>query len=291
MPQILYPPARGQTVSEVLKTGSLIFRLSLKAALPYGLLVAVCSELANLRNLSVDLPVQSFDSTDPSWWAWYLAGTILSLLFGSALLLRQKALAAAERTSVTAEMRQAAVLLSRLIICVALCTLLVALAMVPVGLVLPMTGLNPSLTNLASANIGMLLLLIPLSLPGACVSLGLLFAPLALVLRKLGPVEAMRQSFQLLRGNWWRTSVLSAAILGVLTMVLLLVATLVSAAVLTAGVSDMKIAAAIAVPLSIVCGSFIVPWCSAQLLAMMGDLAVRQDEARRADTSNGPSPK
>ncbi len=78
---MLYPPARGQTVSEVLKTGSLIFRLSLKAALPYGLLVAVCSELANLRNLSVDLPVQSFDSTDPSWWAWYLAGFLLFRLF------------------------------------------------------------------------------------------------------------------------------------------------------------------------------------------------------------------
>ncbi len=288
---MLYPPARGQTVSEVLKTGSLIFRLSLKAVLPYAFLVAVCSQLANLRNLSIGLPVQSFDSTDPSWWAWNLAGSILALLFGSALLLRQKALAAGERTSVAAEMRQAGVLLSRLIICVALSTLLVVLALLPVGIALPMTGLNPSLTNLASANVGMLLLLIPLSLPAAGMSLGLLFGPLALVLRRLGPVEAMRQSFQLLRGNWWRTSVLSAAILGVLVMVLLLVATLVSAAVLSAGVSDVKVAAAVAVPLSIVCGAFIAPWCGAQLLAMMGDLTVRQDEARRAGTPNGPSAK
>ena len=65
MPQILYPPARAQTLGEVLKTGGQIYRLSLRATLPYGAIVAVCGDLANLRNLSVGLPVQSFDSTDP----------------------------------------------------------------------------------------------------------------------------------------------------------------------------------------------------------------------------------
>jgi hypothetical protein len=44
-------------------------------------------------------------------------------------------------------------------------------------------------------------------------------------------------------------------------------------------------------PLGIVCGAFLAPWCGAQGLAMMGDLIVRQDEARRAGTgdSNGTS--
>src|ERR1700761_1457926 len=118
MPQILYPPARAQTLGEVLKTGLRIFRLSLNSVLPYSVIVAVCTELANLRNLSVDLPVpnplQNDPSIDPVWWIWYVVGSILSLLFGSALLLRQKALAAGERTSVMAELRQAGVLLSRL---------------------------------------------------------------------------------------------------------------------------------------------------------------------------------
>jgi hypothetical protein len=139
--------------------------------------------------------------------------------------------------------------------------------------------------------VGMLLLLIPLSLPAAWLSLGLLFAPLALILKKLGPIEAMRVSFRLLRGNWWRTSILTGVLAGILVLMLLLVATLAGAAVLVSGVTDMKMVAALAMPLGIVCGAILAPWCGAQVLAMMGDLIVRQDEARRAGTgdSNGTS--
>jgi hypothetical protein len=285
MPQILYPPAKAQTLGEVLKTGAQIFRLSLNATLPLGLIVAICGDLANLRNLIVDLPLQSFDSTDPAWWGWNVAGSILALLFGSALILRQKALAAGERTGIVAELRQSGILLSRLIVCVALCTFAIGFAMLPFGMALPMTGLNPAMTNLASANVGMLLLLIPLSLPAAWLSLGLFFAPVALILKKLGPIEAMRHSFRLLRGNWWRTSVLTGIMIGVLLVMLLLVATLAAAAVLGTGVSDLRVVATLAIPLGIICGAVIVPWCGAQVLAMMGDLTVRQNEAARADAS------
>ena len=192
-------------------------------------------------------------------------------------------------------MRQAAVLLSRLIVCVALSTVAVSLALLPFAMALPMTGLNPSSTSLATANLGMLLLLIPLSLPGAWLSLGLFFAPPALVVKKLGPIEAMRVSFRLLRGNWWRTSVLSAALLGMLLLMLVLAATLVGAAMTVAGVSDLKMVATLVIPVEIVCGAIMLPWCAALVLAMMGDLMVRQEEARRGGagkpdgTSNGPA--
>ena len=280
MPQNLYPPARAQTFGEVLKTGAQIFRLSLNASLPYGVIVAICGDLANLRDLTLDLPLQSFDSTDPVWWAWNVVGSILALLFGSALIMRQKALAAGERTSIVAELRQAGVLLSRLIVCVALCTVAIGIAMLPFGAALPMTGLNPALTNLPAANIGMLLLLIPLSLPAAWLSLGLFFAPVALILKKLGPIDAMRYSFRLLRGNWWRTSVLTAILMGVLMLMVLLVATAAAAVVLGMGVTDLRVIATLAVPLGIISGALVVPWCGAQVLAMMGDLSVRQSETK-----------
>ncbi|HEV2701534.1 MAG TPA: hypothetical protein VGV09_07885 [Steroidobacteraceae bacterium] len=291
MPQILYPPARAQTVREVLKTGGQIFRLSLSATLPYGILFALCGQLANLRNLSLELPLPTFESVDPAWWAWWVAGTLLALLVFGALILRQKALAAGERTSAAAEMRQAGALWSRLIVCVALSLGAVLLALVPAFAVLSLTGLSPTQTNLASVKVGMLLLLIPASLPGAWVSLGLMFAPTALMLKKLGPVEAMGFSFGVLRGNWWRASLLSAAVAGILVLVLVLVATLVGAIMAMSGITDLKLAAPMALPLSIVCDALIVPWGSAQLLAMMGDLMVRQAEARRAgtDDSNGTS--
>jgi hypothetical protein len=214
------------------------------------------------------------------WWAWNVVGSILALLFGSALLLRQKALAAGERSSIPAELRQSGVMLSRLIVCVALCTVAIGIAMLPFGAALPMTGLNPAMTNFAAANLGMVLLLIPLSLPAAWLSLGLFFAPVALILKKLGPIEAMRHSFRLLRGNWWRTSVLTAVMMGVLMLMVLIVATAAAAVVLGMGISDMRVIATLAVPLGIICGALVVPWCGAQVLAMMGDLTVRQVEKK-----------
>jgi hypothetical protein len=294
MSQNLYPPIRAQTLSEVLKTGAQIFRRSLTACLPYAIIIAICGDLANLRNISLDLPLQSVltlqnaDSSDPIWWAWNVAGSILSLLFGSAMLLRQKALAAGDTTSALAEVRQAGILLSRLIVCVALSTIAVSFALLPLIYALPMTGLSPTATNLASVNIGMLLLLIPLSLPAAWLSLALFFAPVALVLKKLGPIESMRVSFRVLRGNWWRTSVLSAVLLGALLLVFLLVGMVAAIVVTASGVADVKRLTALAIPLGILGSALFMPWCGAQLLAMFGDLVVRQDEARRAATGKGP---
>jgi hypothetical protein len=295
MPQTLYPPARPQTVREVLKTGAQIFRLSLSASLPYSVVVAICTELANLRNLSLGLPVpsplQNDPSVDPVWWAWYVVGSILSLFFGSALLLRQKALAAGERTSIAAELRQAGALLSRLIVCMALSTVAVVVGLLPVAAALPMTGLNPAMTNLASVNVVMLLLLIPFSLPAAWLSLGLFFAPAALVLKKLGPIEAMGFSFRLLRGNWWRISVLTAALAGVLLLIAMVVAAVAAFVVAGTGTLDLKTINTLQTPLGLICGAIILPWCGAQVLAMMGDLMVRQDEARRSGTGTGTGPK
>jgi hypothetical protein len=295
MPQNLYPPARAQTLGEVLKTGAQIFRLSFNASLPYSVLVAISSELANLRNLSADLPVpnplQNDAIGDPVYWAWYVVGGILSLLFGSALLLRQKALASGERTSVLTEMRQSGVLLSRLIICMALSSFAVGLSLLPVAAAWPMTGLAQNPPNLATVNVGMVLLLIPLSLPAAWLSLGLFFATPALVLKKLGPIEAMVASFRLLRGNWWRTSVLTAALGGVLILMAMVVAAVAAIVVASTGVLDLKVINTLSIPWGIVCGAIILPWCGAQVLAMLGDLTVRQDDARRAGTgdSNGTS--
>ncbi len=284
MPQNLYPPDRPQTMREVLKTGAQIFRRTLGATLPYGVIIAICGNLGSLRDIGQDptlqnlIKLQSGESADPEWLGWYIAGSILSLLFGSALLLRQKALAAGETTSALAEMRQAAVLLSRLIVCMALSSLAVSLALLPFVYALPLTGLTPTTTNLAAVNVPILLLLIPLSLPAAWLSLGLLFAPVVLVLKKLGPIEAMRVSFRLLRGNWWRTSVLSAWLLVGLLVVLMLGLMAAQIAAMVIGVADVHRLAGLAVPVAILSGALFIPWCGAQMLAMLGDLNARQKE-------------
>jgi hypothetical protein len=108
----------------------------------------------------------------------------------------------------------------------------------------------------------------------------------ALVLKKLGPIEAMRVSFRLLRGNWWRTSVLSAALAGVLIVTLVFATTAAAVAAMGFGVSDLKRLSELAIPLGILGSALFVPWCGAQLLAMLGDLTVRQKEAARPEVKH-----
>ncbi len=102
-----------------------------------------------------------------------------------------------------------------------------------------------------------------------------------MVLKKLGPIEAMRVSFRLLRGNWWRISVLSAALAGVLILTLVFATTAAAVVAMGFGVSDLKRLSELAIPLGILGSALFVPWCGAQVLAMHGDLTVRQEEAAR----------
>jgi hypothetical protein len=106
------------------------------------------------------------------------------------------------------------------------------------------------------------------------------------VLKKLGPIEAMRVSFRLLRGNWWRISVLSAALGGVLILTLLFATTAAAVAAMGFGVTDLKRLSELAIPLGILGSALFVPWCGAQVLAMLGDLTVRQEEAARAKVNH-----
>jgi TRAP-type C4-dicarboxylate transport system permease small subunit len=69
-----------------------------------------------------------------------------------------------------------------------------------------------------------------------------------------------------------------------LLLILVLAATLARVAVTVAGGSDLKMAPTLGIPFGIVCGAIMVPWCGALVLAMMGDLMVRQEEARRGGT-------
>jgi hypothetical protein len=107
----------------------------------------------------------------------------------------------------------------------------------------------------------------------------LFFAPVVLVVKKLGPIEAMRVSLRLLRGNWWRISVLSAALGGVLILTLLFATTAAAVVAMGFGVADLKRLSELAIPLGILSSALFVPWAGAQVLAMLGDLTVRQEEA------------
>ena len=274
MPQVLYPPARPQTVREVLDSGVLIFKATIGSTLSWAMLMSLAAELANLRNIALGLPLQGLDETDPEWWAWGVAGWIVSLLLWGVLLLRQKAVAAGERTSVLADLKVAAIQLSRLIAVAALWLVAVAVALVPYGVGLQVAGLAGVSS---AADVLKALALSPLTLPAAWLSVALMFAPLLVVLQKQGPLEAMLASLRLVRGNWWRASVVSGVAFAVLFVLLMVIAMIAGTLVGLAGVVDMKVVGLVAVPVGIVWSALSFAAMSAVLLALLGDLRVRQD--------------
>ena len=273
MPPILYPPARPQTVREVLDTGILIFKATLGATLAWGMLMALAAELPNLRNIALGVPLQHPEEADPQWWAWGVAGWILSLLLWSVLLLRQKAVAAGERGSTLAELKVAAVQLSRLIAVAALWMVALALALVPYGIGLQMAGLAGIRT---ASDALMAVMLSPLTLPAVWLSVALMLAPVLVVVQKLGPIAALQESLRLTQGHWWRASVVSGVAFGVLLLLLLLIAMVAGVGVGMAGVRDVRVAMLVAVPVGIIWSALSCVAMSAVLLALLGDLRVRQ---------------
>ena len=273
MSQILYPPARPQTVREVLDTGWLIFKATVGSTLSYAMLMSLATELPNLYSIALGRPLPAQDQTDPRWWAWGIAGLILSLLLWGALLLRQKALAAGERTNAVAELRTAAIQLSRLIAVAALWMVAVGVALSPYIVGTQLAGLD-GIQGAADALKA--LALSPLTLPAAWLSVALMFAPMLVVLSRQGPLDALLTSLRLVRGHWWRASVvMGVAFMGLFALVIV-VAVMAGVVVGLAGVADLKLVALVAMPLGIVCSALSFAVMSAMMLALLGDLRVRQ---------------
>lgn len=57
--------------------------------------------------------------------------------------------------------------------------------------------------------------------PGLIIALGLMFVPYLVVERGLGPVEAIKESWRITKGNKWQLALLSLALLGIIILGLL----------------------------------------------------------------------
>jgi len=278
MPQILYPPARPQTVREVLDTGWLIFKATVGSTLSYAMLMSLATELPSLYSLALGRPLPTQDQTDPQWWAWGITGLILSLWLWGALMLRQKALVAGERANTVMELKGAVIQLSRLIAVAALWLVAVVVALGPYIAGTQLAGLDGVQS---AADALKALALSPLTLPAAWLSVALMFAPMLVVLRREGPLDALGSSLRLVRGHWWRASVVTGvAFLGLFALVIV-VAVIAGVVVGLAGVADLRLVELVAMPLGVVCSALSFTVMSAMMLALLGDLRVRL-EARQS---------
>jgi hypothetical protein len=247
MSMLLYPPARPQSIGEVLDTTFKLLGVSLVKTLPYGVLMTIAGQLGNIDNLLTGRNARIFVPRDPATWALWIVSMIGSLLLWAALILRQRAIAQDAPVSMRAELAS-------------------ALQMLP-----SLAGLFILVT--VAVLCGVLLLIVP----GVYLAIALSMATPALVLAGKDPIDAMKYSLELIRGHWWRT-------LGIFLMTgVILCAFYILAIVVTVIVvrfargADVALVTAATTVLVIALGAFANPCVTAMILAVFGDL-----EARRA---------
>ena len=111
--------------------------------------------------------------------------------------------------------------------------------------------------------------------PGVYLLVALSMALPALVLESKGPIEAMKFSWHLVRGHWWRTLGIFIVTFVIAVVFDLLAAVLAAVAVQFIRGADIALTTAATRILIIALGALFAPYGAATLLALFGDLQLR----------------
>lgn len=247
MSRALYPPLRPQSVGEVLDSGFAIFHRTVLRCLPYALIAVIAPQLTRLHDIAVGHSVRRFGGSDALWWVYFVLGAVLSLLFWSALLIRQRALAAAVPSGVAAELGTA---LRRL---------------------LPLAALAACLALVVAVATALLVI------PGLYLLLSLAFAAPALLLDGKGPIAALIYSNALVYRHWWRTLLILLVGLAVLSALYGVVFVVIGIVFALRGTPDLAVVAAVTTATGIILGAALAPFLFALMLASYGELRVRRE--------------
>jgi hypothetical protein len=248
MAKRLYPPLRPQSVSEVLDAAFHIYSASLLKVLPFGILMILAGQLMNIYSLATGRPLRSHPHDAPSGLVYGVSLIAVTTIW-AAMMLHQRAIVQAEPTSLRAELAR-------------------ALRALP--------GIVPLVILMAVALIVGIALLV---VPGVYLFVALSMAMPALVLEHKGPIAAMKFSLHLIRGLWWRTLGIFLITAVIVIVFYFLAAILVVVAVQFIRGADVALTTAAATVLIIALGAFSAPYGTATVLAVFGDLRVRDAAA------------
>jgi hypothetical protein len=242
----LYPPRRPQLISEVLDSAFKIFSASLLKALPYGMLITLAGQLVNIYNLVSGRRLRSLFPQDGTGWVLYALSLIVTLSLWAALILRQRAIAQGAPVSMQAELSAAVRGLPWLVLL--------------------------TILNVVAISIGTVLLVIP----GVYLLVALWIAVPVLVLEGTGPIDAIKSSLRLTRGNWWRTFAIFLVMLAIYVVFAILGLFVAAMVVQFERGADVAVVTATSTVSIISLGAFSVPFITAVMLAVLGDLTARR---------------
>src|SRR5882724_1323090 len=262
MSLVLYPPARPQSIGEVIDTAFRIFKATLLRSLPYSVLATVAGQLQNIYVIVTGQAVPRFANTDPAWWALYLLGAFIAGAFLNTVLIRQAAVASGSPAAGSAALAEGlrktlATFLMGLLIAV-----IVAVFFVPV-LAVPRSYRSLSF--------------LVLCIPAAYVGVFFLCSWPALLIGRKGIIGGLRYSVNLIRGNWWR-AVLIYTVAVTMIIVLSVTAGMIVGVLAAFGAArDLAVTTAVSAVMVVASGAVYMPFITAMTLSLYGDLQARRE--------------
>ena len=264
----LYPPPRPLSVGETIDLAFRIFRATLITCLLFAWLAVIAGELATIYKLVSHQPLVSLLSErDPVFWLLYVLGWLLAIVLYSAMLLRQYAVLTSPAPAVGSEIGAVVRRLPGLV-------LLWILASVA-----SLVWFIPLLAFQHSDILTRLLVFTVLSIPATWIGITLSAAWQVFLLTGRDAVSSLAQSRRLVSGSWWRL----AAIYTVALVLLFILYTIAGAIAVMVAVpfagGDVAVTAALASVVAVILAAVGVPFMTALLLAVYGDLSVRREGA------------
>jgi hypothetical protein len=262
MSPVLYPPSRPLAIGEVLDSAFRIFKATLLKCLPYSVLATVAGQLQNIYVIITGRTLHPFSNSDPGWWTVYLLGAIMGCALVNAIIIRQAAVASGSPSAGSAVLWQGLRNVPANILMVIVIAVVVGICFIPLAAV-------PAAYRTWSIAV--------LCVPAVYLVVLFLCSWPALLVGHKGPIESLRYSVHLIRGNWWRTVMIY---LVVLTMIIVLSVTaglIVGVLTQVVAARDLAVTTAVSAVMVVASGAVYMPFVTSMSLALYGDLQARKE--------------
>ena len=300
MGNILYPPARPQSVGEVLDTAFRIYSATLLKCLPYSFASVIFGQLLSIydlvhRHATTVAAIQTAQMQrlrDPLWLTLLLVLIVVSTMFANAVFLRQYALATGRAASMRAELGRGLQRTPGVMLMILLAVLAFVGTLIPVMIVVGSIGGVLGGYRVAPVPTSqiwlMLAIFLAMLVAGSWVVIRWICSVPIYLLTERRAIDSMRHSWQLTVGNFWRQSIIYSV--GVaLIVVFYVLATVVGGVVaLLAGRGDLVVFLAVSAAAIALLAAVFTPFYHALILAVYGDLAARREGADLAQRIAAP---
>jgi hypothetical protein len=262
MSLVLYPPARPQSIGEVIDTAFRIFKATLLRSLPYSVLATVAGQLQNIYLIVTGRTLHRFANTDPAWWLIYLLGAFIGGIFINAILIRQAAIAAGSPSVGSAAFVEGLRKTPATIVMGLLIVLIVGACFVPALAVPPPYRVQSFLA---------------LCIPALCVLVFFLCSWPALLIGRKSIIGSLRYSFDLIRGNWWRAVMIYTVALTMIIVLSVTAGMIVGVLAAFGAARDLAVTTAVSAVMVVASGAIYMPFITAMTLSVYGDLQARRE--------------